>query len=168
MLAVTMHKKELKMKKWGVRLIGILFLLLAIGDASSLMGGTSNGFIIYTLGGIRLDITNIITFCLNSYIGFQLIRVNNSGRILAILILWWGILSSACVFIFSLSATKPNQILDTRVGEIDAFLYIILFFAATIAMYSMLLYYLERKDIKALFEPLIIPEIPQTVTDVKV
>ena len=156
------------MKKWGVRLIGILFLLSAVSAFGKLFKGGEASFWGIYINIFGWDISSLVNICVSFYIGYSLLKFNKMGRTWALTLLWLGVFSSAWAFVFSLTAIKANQTIDTRFGEIDAFLFIILLYLGIFIALSVPLYYLERRDIKALFEPPTIPDISQTATDVKV
>ncbi|MFZ5880072.1 MAG: hypothetical protein ACOY0R_11935 [Chloroflexota bacterium] len=154
------------MKKWGVRLIGILFLLQAISTTIAYANGISPSFSGYVeVDNVKLDITTPILICLFLYAGFQLARCKESGRIWALILLWPSVIASLLFFVEALVTYnspivagkwkiglevfwlwgQEKTILDSPIRVFVVGLFMI--------FYLVPLYYLLRKDVKALFEP---------------
>lgn len=157
------------MKKWGVRLIGVLFLLWAVKDTFALADGTSNGFLKYVVGDIWIDVSTPIQICLFLYAGFQVIRLDKSGRTWALIMLFWNILWSGLALFFLFSIPINGTLMFHSIfGDLNASQGVIINIVWITLMFLIPLFYLLRKDIKALFEPPTIPDVPQAVTDVRV
>ncbi len=164
------------MKKWGVRLISIYFLLWAIIEGSALANGTSRAPFYLVSDNLRLDIITPIEICLLLYISFQLMFFTKNGRIWALIMLSWAVLRSGVVFILSwVTFNAPLKLgnyqldykLDMGFVKSDSSLLISVFATGMFMAFLASLYYLLRKDVKALFEPPIL-DIPQVVTDLKI
>ena len=167
------------MKKWGVRLISIYFLLWAIIEGIALANGTSKAPFYLVSDNLRLDVITPIEICLLLYISVQLMLFAKNGRTWALIILSWAVLRVGVVLVFILSWTAFNtplklgnyQVvykLDMGFVKSDSPLLISI---SAIGMFIVILtslYFLLRKDVKALFEPPKISDIPQIATDVKV
>jgi hypothetical protein len=158
------------MKKWGVRLIAIYFLLWAIGEGIALANGTSKAPFYLVSDNIRLDVITPIEICLLLYISFQLIFFVKNGRTWALIVLSWAVLRSGVVFILSwITFNAPLKLgdyqlaykLDMGLVKSDSPLLISIVAAGMFIAFLMSLYYLLRKDIKALFKPSIIHAITE-------
>ncbi|MBI5297834.1 MAG: hypothetical protein HY869_20335 [Chloroflexi bacterium] len=157
------------MKKWGVRLIAIYFFLWAIRDSIALANGTSNSFLHFYIGEISLDIMTPIQICLLLIAGFQLMIFDKNGRIWALVILCWNLLQfGMSLFFLSLTNFKMPLRFQSIFGDLDASHGILIIVAWMTLIFLVPLFYLLRNDVKVLFEPPTIPDIPKTVTDVKV
>jgi FtsH-binding integral membrane protein len=89
-------KGDKVMNKWGVRLIGIYFIVWAIHDFFGLLTGqfSKEGFMGIIINAFGHDIATWIGAFLCLYIGIQLIRFDQRGRRWALILLWpWVIIS---------------------------------------------------------------------------
>lgn len=167
------------MKKWGVRLIGILFLLWAISEGIALANGTSRAPFYFVTDNIRLNVITPIEICLLLYISVQLMLFAKNGRTWALIMLSWAVLRIGVVLVFILSWAAFNTPLKLGNYQVAYKLDMgfikpdspLLISISAIGMFIVILtslYFLLRKDVKALFEPPTILDVPQTVTDRKV
>lgn len=136
------------MNKWGVRLIGFLFLIEAIYYFLPLITKTW-----HPTGFWEIDLVYAIVFL---YTGIQLLRFHPSGRNWALFILWLSTLLSGFFLVWiSLSLTTTSiyfanpQWLNESSRPIFALL---LFVGAVIIFLFVPIYFLMRKDVKQLFQ----------------
>ncbi len=167
------------MNKWGVRLVGWYFLIWAISDVLGLMidSGQTRGFLgisadlsyDYNLpfykGTGQIEIMRWAGVCVLVYVGYNLLRFKQSGRMAALIVLWptaiisgfyfiLMILSSVSVFYYSgtrLSATL-NFFHTNWPGEISDPIILPLAFGSLFLLNFIITYFLMRKDTKQLFK----------------
>ncbi len=167
------------MKKWGVRLIGILFLLWAVSSFIDWLRGSEEGFLGFYINIFGSNISPLVEVFILLYTSYYIFKFDKRGRIWALILLWPSSIASLLFFIKTLVTYnspivvvkwtvglevfwlqgQEKTILDMPIRVLVVGLFMILSLAA--------LYYLLRKDIKALFEPPTIPDITQIATDVK-
>lgn len=152
------------MNKWGVRLIGCLFLIRAISDAYPLIVNNGNaedlGWRVLFFGANLSGFMPWLVITLLIYIGAQLLRFQPSGRDWALIILWlstlaWGGILIWVIFLIA-KAFFYNETMELShsswFGEIRGPIPTILLLAGVFIAYFVLSYYLMRKDVKFLFE----------------
>lgn len=151
-----------------IYLIAILFLLLALSDLVGLLTGSRSekGFLGldlgFTMDGQELDIMGWVGVFVQLYIGYQLFRLSSEGRSCALILLWiWtiGVGITICI-VFMLLIMSPSRVTEFSpatfwffdyMAQIDLGVGLLICFIVLI-FYSIPLYFLSRKDIKALFE----------------
>ncbi|MBI5352368.1 MAG: hypothetical protein HZB50_06985 [Chloroflexi bacterium] len=157
------------MKKWGVRLIALLFFIGAILDAYGLIKGTrhAQGGLGFDLGltynGQPIDVMAWVEVVVFIYVGVQLLRFHPSGRFLALAIFWVSVFSSTCTFSWmivlmvkdwtspTLDFSKFSSNLPWLSG-ISVPILLIVFFAGVFVFNFLAIYFLRKKDVKQLFE----------------
>ena len=168
------------MNKWGVRLVGGYFFVRAILTAYGLILSPFNtgGFfglsitdVSYTLpffgsGESLIDtmaLAEVIAFLL---IGYFLLRYNSIARLAALIILWpptivygFYFILMSLVAIFSPFDSEAKASSTLRFFQwsrhVDDPLILLLAFTGFFLFYSIPLYFLMRKDTKALFQKVI-------------
>lgn len=158
------------MNKWGVRLIGCYFLIWAISDLVELIIGTHSkkGFMGFYIEIGGLDIAPWIGVCILFYTVFQLVRFDNSGRIWALIMLWpytiiWGALFIAALVSFFSPPVRERLSSSftwtwTMVPKPEPPVGFSLFVGVVFINFLVPLYYLLRKNTKALFQKIITAE----------
>lgn len=157
------------MTKWGVRLIACYFFVWAISDFYGLVTSTrtAKGFLSFDLGltynGEHIDVIAWLGVAILLYAGFQLLRFHPSGYDLTLLIFWLSFFSLGfslvwlVIWLNSDSVDLSNVVTIVGIkGTILAQLLVAAFFV----LHSSVLYFLYRKDTKALFN---IPAISREI-----
>jgi hypothetical protein len=166
------------MKKWISRLVGCFFLTWALSEFIGLLTGTrsvkgfygfvSNAFI----RGIpeRVDVAAWIGVIILAWTGYYLIRLEEWGRRLALILLWPCLIGNSLLFILYAIGSINSILFDDPIsvtirlfnfnwpGEMDKPFIILSFFGGLLFFYGIIVYFLSRKDIKILFQK---PETPQ-------
>jgi len=147
------------MRIWTVRLLGVLFLLGAIGDILALTiyhnGSTLVGILRINILGY--DIGGWIWVCMLVSIGYNLFRLKDGGRIGALVILWLGIIGAVLVGLWGsyYAIQFPDQVSAGSIavmGYSTHNLFIVFgFFVVLIAIYVLAIFFLSSKKTKALF-----------------
>ena len=161
------------MSKWGVRLIGVGFLVWAAINVYSLIRnpGYSGGFpvihlYLYTYNGIgQVDLMGWIGVAILCYIGFYLIRFNRKGRTWALIILWPNAIIftvamiATCVSFFSQPVLQylshsifSSYTWQSLSEQYDTSVKLMYLFGMAFLLSVVPLYYLLRKDTKSLFQ----------------
>lgn len=165
------------MSKWGVRFVGVFFILWAIHDFFGLLTGrfSKEGFMGIIVDAFGHDIAPWIGAFLCLYIGIQLIRLNPKGRRWALFLLWlWVIVSGFYLVWVALSPTSNffsdvNMSIEWRFfytnwpGEIKSPYNNYMMYIGLFLFYSDITYFLMRKGVKRLFEKPIPSEEPATI-----
>lgn len=158
------------MKKWGVRLIGFYFLIRAVSEVYQLITGTrhAKGFFgIYLRSNNNsidaIDIMAWIGVYILIYTGIQLIRFDRRGRTWALILFWPSVIFMGTLFMVSLISffypsiyedlhipIAPTLSLFKRKAETPFEIFLFLGFGFSYCLIP--LYYLLRKDTKALFQ----------------
>ncbi|MCC6568127.1 MAG: hypothetical protein IT315_02705 [Anaerolineales bacterium] len=157
------------MVKWGVRLIGLLFIFEAAWDLYILFTAQNNAIrFVGISGGIHygdkyVEILAWIAACLFAYIGYRLLTLHTEGRTWALIILWpAAILSGISLALFmilpilSFASSKEismglylfNNKLRSITNPNSVLLIIGLFFL----FYAIQVWFLMRQDVKNEFQ----------------
>ena len=157
--------KNSALAKWGVRLIGLCFFLWATSNLIDVVtvSGNTKGFygITMTLSD-DIDITAWIGIYILFYTGVQLMRFDKRGRIWALILHWPLVIVLGVLFIASIILLfMPSfyESLPFSFAPKVRFLQIVaetpletsLFFLLDFVYFAAPLYFLLRKDTKALF-----------------
>lgn len=150
------------MNKLGVRLIALLFFILAITNIHRLIIGASSKEFFglgLTHNGEKLILMAWAQIAVLIYIGIQLLRFHPSGRYGALAVLWLGMFGAGWLLIWlgvpAVKAFYHNETIElyyiTWFGEIRG-LAVLLFYIGLLIYFFIPAYSLMRKDTKILFQ----------------
>ena len=165
------------MKKKGVRLVGVFFVVWAIHNFFGLLTGqlSKKGFMGLIIESGGHDIAPWIGACLFLYIGVQLIRLDPRGRLWALTFLWLSVIVLGFYLAWIVLSPTSNFFSNTDMSIIWHFFYTdwpgeikgpynnYSVFIGVFLFYSALTYFLMRKDIKQLFEKSVTTEEPTNI-----
>jgi hypothetical protein len=152
------------MNKWGIRLIGLLFFIWAIGKTFMLIldphasGRFPISIYLFTYNGIgQIDIMGWVGICILFYTGYHLIKFDKTGRIWALIILWpytiyLGALFTAALVSFFFSPIREyltSSIISSQ--KLETPWTFSLLFGGPFVCFLFPLYFLLRKENKLLF-----------------
>ncbi|MBC7877379.1 MAG: hypothetical protein H7Y59_09445 [Anaerolineales bacterium] len=107
------------MRKLGIYLIGILFLLQALSDLIALITGTHSptGFmgITYVIP-YQFDVMGWVGVLIQAYVGFCLLRLDNQGRIWALVVLWPAVILSGLFLVILIISSVLHLSLLTSIS----------------------------------------------------
>lgn len=161
------------MNKWGVRLIALLFIILAVSDVYGVITGARNGqsFTRFHINVLGIDFMPWVEIVILVYAGIQLLRFQPSGRYSALFIFGLAILASGIGLILIVVVLIDSLIsgtsfpLTTNIRGNNWFsepggsvVYVVLLAVVLIIIYFIPAYFLMRKDVKQLFEKIITAE----------
>jgi hypothetical protein len=163
------------MNKWGVRLIALLFIILAISNVYRLVTGTGrssddlgiayNGKPVYIMAGIWAGIY--------FYTGFHLLKFHQKGRDWALFLLWPStiLVGLVCILVITVSVlslytrTALPIDLNPRWGsQINNPISVSIIFIGGFLLIFIPTYFLMRKDVKQLFEKPVTTEAATNLT----
>lgn len=152
------------MNKWGVRLIGLFFIVWAMQLAIRLITGNHppHGFLFLVVDIDGIDLAAWIGVCVLVCIGYRLLALDPRSRFWALIMLWflsigygWYFLKTI-ISVFSHSSLDPitlnfwpSQWNSPKLESTEIQLGVTL---ATFLYFAIPLYYLLRKDVKQLFQ----------------
>jgi hypothetical protein len=153
------------MNKWGVRLVGVFFVVWAVHDFFGLLTGqlSQKGFMGLIIENNGHDIAPWIGAFLIIYIGVQLIRLDQKGRLWALILLWLRVVVLGFFLAWTALSPTSNFFSKTDMSVVLHVFYtdwpgvirgpnsIYLLFVGTFLFHSALTYYLMRKDVIQLF-----------------
>jgi uncharacterized protein YacL len=144
------------MKKWVIRLIGISFVFGAILMLIDTITGKSKGFLGFTFTTpYPVDFMAWIGIYLQSYTGYYLLRLDHQGRKWALIILWISAFSSVFgLIILSLkNRVSPLATLSFTSNYVNYTFKssLLAVLSSALLFYTMQIYFLMRKDVKAEF-----------------
>ncbi len=156
------------MVKWGVRLIGLLFIFEAVWDLYYLFTDGNNAvrFVGFS-GGISYgdNYTEILAWiiaCALAYIGYRLLRFHTEGRAWALIILWpTAVLSGISLLVFmilpiaSFASSKEISMklyVFDKSFEINDPVSVLLIFGSFFLFYAIQVWFLMRRDVKIEFQ----------------
>jgi hypothetical protein len=158
------------MKKWGVRLIALFFIIRAVSSIYGLISGTFrvNGFLgfDFTYNGKPTGIMAWVSVAIFLYVGVQLLRFHQSGRDSALFVLGLEMFVSAIFLIWMSvlwvkdfgenkgSGLAWNLSLFHWHSEIRGLSVVIVYFVEIFIFLFIPFYFLKRKNVKQLFESL--------------
>ena len=151
------------MRKWTVRLMGVLFLLTAIQDILAMTiyrnGWTPISFVKVNILG--QDIGGWIMVCIMVPIGYNLVRLKDGGRFGALVIFWLTLIGAVVVALWGgfYAIQFPDQVSAGSVtlsfagmGYSTHNLFIVWgFFVLLITIYVLAIVFLSSKKTRALF-----------------
>jgi len=154
------------MNKWGVRVIAIYFCVWSIHDFFGLLTGqlSKEGFMGLIIDAFGYDIAPWIGAFVCLYIGVQLIRLDPKGRRCALFLLWLWMIISGFYLVWMVFSPTSNFFSDANMsvvwrlfytdwpGEVKGSYKNFLMYIGIFIFYSILTYFLMRKDVKRLFE----------------
>ena len=155
------------MKKWGVRLIGMLFLFGAITTYLDIITQRNppRGFLGMALGFYsgpspeemtsQLDLMALVGLCIYLYVAYNLLTHKNQGRIGALVVLWLSVFQS--VFGLFLLSFKNHVSLTEMPITFELFnrsfsLSLLAWASTVLLLYAIQIYFLMRKDVKMEFQ----------------
>jgi len=167
------------MKKWGVRLIGLLFFIRAISDIYALItytgpAGSFTGWVMeFSRWNVNTDFMGWVEIAILIYAGVQLLRFHPSGRLATLALLWVATLSLGGFLIWmtvlvtkSFYFNEPIELSHTSwFGEVRGPIPFLLLVFGAFVIYAIPTYYLTRKDVKQLFEKNDTPKETAPVSD---
>jgi hypothetical protein len=155
------------MNKWGVRLIGACFFVMATSDFYKLItgNGRTNGFLGFDLGlkryGNPIEVMAWIEAAFFIYVGVQLLRFRPSGRYGALLVLGlasigsgFGLVLVIAILInhFITGTSHPFTASNMWLGEIGEGIVAGVVMTGIFISFFIPAYFLMRKDVKPLFD----------------
>ncbi len=148
---------------WGVRLLGVFFLLWSLLDFVELITGTRSrkGFLGLHVDIGGLDIMTWIGVYVLSYTGYHLLKLNSQGRNWALIIFWPSMIVTGLYFLLAVISSISSSRFDTNLSTtlnlfkfqwaIEDTVTLLIVLGGMFLLNSIPLFFLMRKDVKNLF-----------------
>jgi hypothetical protein len=157
-----MDERRKAMKVWGIRLIGMFFLVGAILNLFGIITGINppHGFmgLSWVSSSIEFDIMAWIGTFVFAYIGYHLLKLRSQGRIWALILLWISVLRIVFAFIYTAIKIPAPLTSITLVANYPGHSYtldkpgiFLVLMGISFLFFAIPTYFLMRKDVKMEF-----------------